>query len=370
MQLSVVILNYNVKHWLQLCLQSVKRAVKDIEAEIIVVDNASSDDSLAMVAANFPEVKVVANSENLGFAKANNLGVSQAVGEYVCILNPDTVVPENIFQDFLAFAKSTPQLGALGPQFIDGQGEFLPESKRNLPTPKVALKKLLNIGDAYYATHVKDNEIGAVEILVGALLFISRKRYNAINGFDEAYYMYGEDIDFTYSLLREDLKNYYKGDLKVLHFKGESTTRDKVQAERFYGAMRIFYKKYFKGSFLKNLGVYVFTGFAKSINRKPKNMQIKTDDVVFVGSADFAEKLSEQWSKTIKTIDENMLLQSDLGHTNVIFDAGALSFSEIIEAISALKNRGNTFRIRPEDCNFMVGSDSPYNRGEVIYIEH
>tara|TARA_Y100000815_G_C13321222_1_gene492409 strand:- start:585 stop:1634 length:1050 start_codon:yes stop_codon:yes gene_type:complete len=347
-------------------LQSVKRAIAGMDAEVVVVDNASVDDSVIMLKRDYPEVRCIVNAENLGFAKANNMGVAAARGEYVCILNPDTVVPEDIFKDFMAFAKSTPQMGAAGPQFIDGQGRFLPESKRNLPTPRVALKKLLNMDNAYYATHIREEEQAKTEILVGALLFISRKHYNAIGGFDESYYMYGEDIDFSYSITRSGLHNYYLGTTRVIHFKGESTLRDKDQAERFYGAMRIFYKKYFKRGFLRDFGVYFLTGFAKVINRKPKPTIINPSFMIYVGQDDFITQFAQFKNRDFKKSSLVQLMEMQPENTLVIIDAAYVRFQEIINVMHALRGRGNTFRIRPEGCNFILGSDSPSHRGEVI----
>jgi GT2 family glycosyltransferase len=246
LQLSVVILNYNVKYFLELCLKSVEQAIALIDAEIIVVDNNSSDGSCEMVRQKFPSITLISNQDNVGFAKANNQGVKAAKGEFVCILNPDTVVAEDTFTKLLKFAKGKSNLGAIGCKLIDGSGAFLPESKRNIPVVKVAMKKLFGNADMYYANHLRSSDNGKVEILVGAFMLMRRDVYHQVNGFDEDYFMYGEDIDLSYKLLQEGFQNYYFGETTCIHYKGESTTKDKKYTKQFYNAMKLFYKKHFK----------------------------------------------------------------------------------------------------------------------------
>jgi GT2 family glycosyltransferase len=211
LNLSVVILNYNVRHFLELCLKSVSAAIANLDAEIIVVDNSSDDDSADMVKQMFPEVKLIENPENYGFSKGNNIGVAHAQGRYVCILNPDTVVPEDCFVELLNFAEDKTDLGILGCQLLDGRGCFLPESKRNVPYPYVALKKVLGMDSSYYAQHLQPNEVGTVDILVGAFMLLKTEVYNELCGFDESYFMYGEDIDLSYKALKKSYINYYYG---------------------------------------------------------------------------------------------------------------------------------------------------------------
>ena len=235
-----------MRYFLELCIKSVEAAIADIDAEIIVIDNNSPDDSCDMVKQLFPSVRLIENKENLGFSKGNNIGVAQAKGEYLCILNPDTIVAEDTFTKLIYFADSKEKLGIIGCQLIDGKGKFLPESKRNIPKPKVALKKLVGDDKAYYANQLKIDDIGEVEVLVGAFMFLKKEVYDAVGGFDEDYFMYGEDIDISYKVLKTGCKNFYFGKTTIVHFKGESTLRDADYAKRFYGAMQIFYKKHFQ----------------------------------------------------------------------------------------------------------------------------
>lgn len=189
MKLSVVILNYNVRYFLELCLKSVEASLVNIDAEIIVVDNQSSDDSCDMVKTKFPKVKLIENNDNFGFSKGNNIAVAEAKGEYVCILNPDTVVEEHTFEDLLQFADNQSNLGILGCRLIDGQGRFLPESKRNVPRPMVAIKKMLGFPKSYYVSDLDEKSIGNSSVFVGAFMLMKRDIYNQVQGFDEDYFM-------------------------------------------------------------------------------------------------------------------------------------------------------------------------------------
>jgi len=261
MQLSVIILNYNVRYFLELCVSSVQNAIQNIDAEIIVVDNNSQDDSCAMMKQRFPNVKLIENKENSGFPKGNNIGVAIANGEYICILNPDTVVAEDTFTKVLAFAKKQEDLGIVGVKLIDGTGNFLPESKRGIPTPFVAFTKITGLYKIfsksfgkYYAQHLSENETGKVEILVGAFMLMKRDLYNEIGGFDEKCFMYSDDIDLSYMVLQKGKSNYYFHETSVIHYKGESTFRDGTYMKRSREAMNFFYKKHFKVSFLFSVG--------------------------------------------------------------------------------------------------------------------
>ena len=221
MKLSVVILNYNVRYFLELCLQSVQAALKDIPSEIIVIDNYSMDNSCAIVKAKFPKITLIENQKNVGFSKANNQATKVAKGEYVCILNPDIVVAENTFQNLLQFSEAkTKDLGIVGCRLIDGSGRFLPESKRNFPTVSVAFQKLIGRSKLYYAHQVDEVTNAEVEVLPGALMFLKRSLYEDLKGFDESFFMYGEDIDLSYRAKQLGRKNYYLGTSTVIPFKG------------------------------------------------------------------------------------------------------------------------------------------------------
>lgn len=363
MKLSVVILNYNVRYFLELCLRSVEQAVKTIEAEIIVVDNNSPDDSCAMVKQLFPNVKLIENKENHGFSKGNNIGVAQAKGEYLCILNPDTVVAEDTFSKVLDFTESHTNLGIVGCQLVDGRGKFLPESKRHIPTPKVALQKLIGNSKNYYTTSLKPDDIGKTEILVGAFMLLKRDIYNEVNGLDEDYFMYGEDVDLSYKVLKAGYDNYYFGETSVIHYKGESTLRDKVYAQRFYGAMEIFYKKHFKKNVLISALVKIVLSLASK--RNPVNESgviIKKETIVISDSSD--EELKNRINSQVAFTSNVKDVQTQ---AQVILDTEFLSYKAIIAFIKTNNTtKQNTYRIWVKSSNFMLGSDSSVGRGEVL----
>ena len=364
MKLSVVILNYNVRYFLELCLKSTYEAIKNLEAEIIVVDNNSEDGSCEMIRQNFPNVILIENKENFGFSKGNNIGVAQSKGEYICILNPDTVVPEDIFESLIDFSQNNTNVGIVGCKLINGGGAYLPESKRNIPFVKVAFKKLLGHPNEYYASHLDENDKGKVDVLVGAFMLMKRKVYQDVRGFDEDYFMYGEDIDLSYKVLKAGYDNYYYGLAKVIHFKGESTLRDKLYAKRFYGSMQIFYGKHFKKnilfSFLVGLGIKVVYFI-----RKMPVVQNKSIEQYFL----ISDKMNQD---LLKKLNKQVFLKFDLNeeipkNTEIIFDANVLTYKEIIAFLEERKkNKRVTFKILPKDSKFIIGSDNAIYRGEIL----
>ncbi len=258
MKLSIVIVNYNVQYFLEQCLLSVSRAIKNIEAEVLVVDNASVDDSVEMVHQRFPFVRIITNTVNVGFSKANNQAIEIADGEYVLLLNPDTVVAEDTFEKCLAFMNSHPDTGALGIKMIDGKGVFLPESKRGLPTPVVAFYKTFGLAalfprsktfGRYHLGFLSPNETHEVDILSGAFMFIRKSALDNVGLLDETFFMYGEDVDLSYRITKGGYKNYYFPDTAIIHYKGESTKKGSLNYVKvFYNAMIIFARKHFSGN--------------------------------------------------------------------------------------------------------------------------
>ena len=273
MKLSIVIVNYNVEHFLEQCLFSVRKAVANIEAEVFVVDNNSVDGSLKMLAEKFPEVKVIANKDNVGFSRANNQAIRVSTGEYVLLLNPDTVVEDDTFTKTIAFMDSHPDAGGLGVKMVDGKGRFLPESKRGLPTPATAFYKMFGLAKLfphskrfarYYLGHLDNDEINEVEILSGAFMLMRRETLDKSGLLDETFFMYGEDIDLSYRIILAGYKNYYFPKTRIIHYKGESTKKTSVNYVLvFYKAMEIFVKKHFANegaktySFFINIAIYL-----------------------------------------------------------------------------------------------------------------
>jgi O-antigen biosynthesis protein len=259
LDLSVIIVNYNVKHYLGQCLRAVQRATAGMRAEIIVVDNASTDGSQAFLRKHFEEeVILIENRDNPGFSRANNQGIGKARGRYVLLLNPDTVVGEDTFTRCLAFMDQRPKAGALGVKMIDGQGKFLPESKRALPTPWVSFYKIFGLAalfprskrfGRYHLSFLAPEETHQVEILSGAFMWMRRSVLEEIGYLDEDFFMYGEDIDLSYRVIAAGYENYYFADTQIIHYKGESTKKGSLNYVRvFYQAMIIFAQKHFGGS--------------------------------------------------------------------------------------------------------------------------
>jgi GT2 family glycosyltransferase len=257
LKLAVIIVNYNVRHFLEQALLSVRKASEGLSVETWVVDNNSVDDSVAMVQQKFPEVKLIANRENVGFSTANNQAIRLSTAEYVLLLNPDTVVQADTFQKTLDFMDSRPDVGGLGVRTIDGSGKFLPESKRGFPSPWVAFCKAFGLSalfpksplfNRYYLGYLSEFESHEIDVLVGSFMLMRRSVLDKIGLLDEAFFMYGEDIDLSYRIVKGGFKNYYFADTTIIHYKGESTKKGSLNYVRvFYGAMIIFAKKHFQG---------------------------------------------------------------------------------------------------------------------------
>lgn len=257
MDLSVIIVNYNVKYFLEQALLSAEKSIKasSLNVETFVVDNASSDNSVELVKEKFPWVHLIANEENLGFSKANNIAIKKAKGRYVLLLNPDTVIEENTFDAVVKFMDTHPDAGGLGVKMIDGSGKFLPESKRGLPSPSVAFYKLTGLSrlfpksktfGKYHLSYLDENEIHSVDILSGAFMLLKKEAIDKVGLLDEDFFMYGEDIDLSYRIIKAGYKNYYYPHTRIIHYKGESTKKGSLNYVRmFYKAMKIFANKHF-----------------------------------------------------------------------------------------------------------------------------
>ncbi|MGC5746216.1 glycosyltransferase family 2 protein [Chryseobacterium sp. NFX27] len=253
MRLSIIIVNYNVTRLLRNCLLSIQKYTEGENYEVIVIDNASTDTSWSDLIPEFPKVHFISSEHNEGFAVANNKAIKTAAGEYVLLLNPDTELEGYYMKDILDFADSKPDFGCLGIKMHDAEGNFLPESKRSVPDMFNSFEKLFtnfkrSNSKSYYRSDIDENAVTEVDVVTGAFLLIRREIYEKLGGLDEAYFMYGEDIDLCYTLLRSGYKNYYYGKASLLHHKGESTIKDEVYLDRFYGAMQIFIDKYYRES--------------------------------------------------------------------------------------------------------------------------
>lgn len=321
MKLSIVIVNYNVRYFLEQCLLSVQRACANVNVEVFVVDNASKDGSVEMLRRKFPDVKVIANAENVGFSKANNQAFEKATSEYVLLLNPDTVVAEDTFEKCVAFMDAHPYTGGLGVHMIDGKGNFLPESKRGLPTPSVAFYKTFGLAalfpksktfGKYHLGFLDEYQTHEVEILSGAFMLLRKSVLDKIGLLDETFFMYGEDVDLSYRIIKAGYKNYYFADTTIIHYKGESTKKGSLNYVKvFYNAMIIFARKHFSGnqsglfSLLINFAI-VFRGALTILS------SLIASSYLFVLDA----LLSFAGILLIKTYWENMIKYSDSYYPN------------------------------------------------------
>ena len=286
MQLSVIIVNYNVKHFLEQCLCSVQKAIAGIEAEVIIVDNNSQDNSVSFLQSRFPSFIFVSNTENKGFSKACNQGLSVSKGKYVLFLNPDTIIPEECFSKCISFLSSHADAGALGIHMLDGRGKFLKESKRAFPSPLTALYKLSGLSAVFPRSHVfgkyhleylPRDENNEVDVLAGAFIMTKREVLEQTGSFDETFFMYAEDIDLSYRIQKAGYKNFYFAESSIIHFKGESTRKLSLNYVRmFYTAMNLFVKKHYHdnraGTFnlIIHIAIWVrgiLSGIAKFIER-------------------------------------------------------------------------------------------------------
>jgi len=267
MKLSVIIVNYNVKHFLEQCLHSVFKSLRGMEAEVFVVDNNSLDGSCHLVREKFPGVKLFVNNKNTGYSAANNQALRLAQGQYILLLNPDTVVEEDTFSKVVDFMDNHPEAGGLGVKMIDGKGRFLPESKRGLPTPWVAFYKIFGFSKLfprtrqfgrYHLSYLDKDETHEVDILCGAFMLLRMETLKKTGLLDETFFMYGEDIDLSYRIIQSGYKNYYFAGTTIIHYKGESTKKGSINyVKMFYNAMLIFSKKHFSSGNFRAYSVFI-----------------------------------------------------------------------------------------------------------------
>lgn len=246
MKLSIVIVSYNVRSFVAQCLDSVQKASEGIDGvEVFVVDNASSDDTVDYIGHHYPWVRLIANDDNLGFSRANNIAIRQAEGEYVLLLNPDTIVAEPTLRACVSFMDAHPQAGGLGVRMHNADGSLAPESRRAIPSPWVSCLKMLGFTKRYYMSHLSWDEPGRIEVVSGAFFLLRKKALDQVGLLDEDFFMYGEDIDLSYRLLKGGWENWYHPS-DIVHFKGESTQKSSFRyVHVFYQAMLIFFRKHY-----------------------------------------------------------------------------------------------------------------------------
>jgi GT2 family glycosyltransferase len=391
MQLSIIIVNYNVKYFLEQCLCSVKKAIKEIESEVVVIDNGSGDKSIEYLQEEFSFVKFIIINKNEGFSKANNIALHRCMGEYVLFLNPDTIIAEDILQHCLNFFSTHKEAGAVGVRMIDGSGNFLPESKRSFPSIAVSFFKLSGLSyllphskffNRYALGHLSENEVHEVDVLCGAFLMVKRNVQLELNGFDESFFMYGEDIDLCYRIQKSGYKNFYLGNKTIIHFKGESAKQSSFNYVRiFYSAMSVFVKKHYRGgnAWLMNVLLHagIYARASVSLLASPFQRREKVSSYLNTGkkfllvgdpvSSTEAESIIKQnieaaEIKKLQSLRSVCELQEIFDE--VIFCAGNFLYKESIQFIDETKNKYN-YKWHGLYTKSIVGSSDKEFTGEV-----
>lgn len=386
MQLSVIIVSYNVKYYIEQCLTSVVRAAQlaNISWEAFIVDNASQDDSIAHVQKQFPQerfpmIHYIANARNVGFSRANNQAIKQAQGEYVLFLNPDTVVSEQIFADLFDFVAKKSDVGAIGTRMIGDNGKFAKESRRSMPTPWVSFCKMSGLTSLfprshtfakYYMGYLDRNEANEVEILSGAFMFASKKALQQCGVFDEEFFMYGEDIDLSYRMRIGGFKNYYIP-TPILHYKGESTHKNSFRYTHvFYDAMLIFFRKHYGHlSWMFTFPIkcaIIFRALITLISQQFNSLfpaKDTCDYFEFVGSKEnfkHLEALAQKWQFDVIYGGERLNDNNNEAHkgiTHILADTTCINYSEALAHMAQSNHKKCIAFYYPDTQMVITGKD-------------
>ncbi len=369
-------MNYNTKHFIDICLQSVFAATKKIKSEIIVVDNGSIDGSINQIRLLFPDVVLIKNKKNLGFSKGVNIGVKSAKGKYICILNPDTIVSENSFELAINNLKKNPNIGIVGPKQINGFGDFLKESKRNIPTPLSSLKRIAGFdllfsdkNNQYYNLTLNNDQSGYTDVLVGSFMFTTKKHFDLLNGLDEEFFMYGEDIDFCIRSLKVGKKNYYNSSIKIIHFKGKSTTKNFSYAIIFGSAITKYYKKYYKQNPIY-LFMSTFISFLFGISKMISDLSIFKKKITSLKYLIISDYKLEFKNKRIEKIFVPNLISCKKyknNNTTIIMDFSKINFVDTINFIERNKTKFS-YGFLSSNRKFIVGGSKYFPHGNVTQM--
>ena len=353
---SVIIVSYKVRYYIEQCLNSVLRSVAD--AQILVVDNNSDDGSVEYLRERFPQAEIIANDFNAGFGKANNMALAKATGRYVLFLNPDTVVAERTIPGCIEYMEAHPEVGAVGVRMQYGNGRFALESRRSLPTPSVSFWHMTGLGKLfpkskvfakYHMTYLDKDSECPIDVVSGAYMFVRKEALDRTGGFDEAFFMYGEDIDLSYRILQAGYQNRYLP-LPMVHYKGESTNKTSYRyAQVFYDAMLIFFNKHFQRySRLFALLVRIVVGCRKvgtyvrqNLHAHSRRLADFTENCLYVGRKETFADVERMISGSIYlrnpqfvegADDAGSALEGriDNGVKAVIFDTDAFSYDAIL----------------------------------------
>ncbi len=400
MELSVIVVNYNVRYFLRICLESLHAATAGMESEIIVVDNSSSDGSVDMIRNQFPAVDLIVNTENTGFGRACNDALARASGRYVLFINPDTVVGESLLTEAIKNFESDDQTGAVGVCLLDGNGQVLRESKRSIPSLWSSFTKFSGLSDVfknipffngYYFPTLRYDETGDIDVLPGAFMLIRKKVLDDIGGFDPRFFMYAEDIDLSYRITRAGYRIRYVGSLHVIHFKGESTQKDlSSYTTTFYQSMRLFIQKY-TGELYTPFVAGLLQGIVRGIEnmqkvqrrmRRPQRKHRKQGlaECLFVlSNGDQLTSVLNKSARQVVQIPEEghgkapfylRYLPSYLhAHRNsaLVVDFRSLTFDRIVEIWK--QERTSPFYVADSDHSFIISSHNKENQGEVYVFD-
>lgn len=374
MKLSVIIVNYNVKFYLEQCLLSVFKATKNIDTEVFVVDNHSRDGSVDYLTDRFPSVNVISSNHNLGFARANNIAIRQCSGDYVLLLNPDTIVGENALDEVVAFMDAHPKAGGVGVCMLKVDGTPAMESRRGFPTPLTAFYKMSGLCARfpksrrfghYYMGYLPWSSAEKIEVISGAFCMVRHEALDRIGLLDEDFFMYGEDIDLSYRLLKGGYENWYVP-ARILHYKGESTHKSSfAYVHVFYDAMFIFFRKHYghlsllfsvpvKGAILVKATAALFKMLIgrvrKSLGFFSRN-RVATTSYVFIGDGDALERCRKIARKKglDATFCEGTAESLPRGHVDMpmpkgdvvaVYDVGSYSYEQIFDIFASDENKG------------------------------
>ncbi|HEX4956785.1 MAG TPA: glycosyltransferase family 2 protein [Lacibacter sp.] len=397
MQLSVIIVNYNVKYFLEQCLSSVQKAIQGIDAEVLVADNASADGSIEYLAAKFPGVQFISCKENIGFARANNKALQQAKGAFILFLNPDTILAENSCTQCMNFLQTHSGAGALGVRMVDGSGRFLPESKRGFPSSSASFYKLSGLSALfprsktfarYHLGYLDEHQTHKVDVLSGAFMMVRKELLQQTGGFDEDYFMYGEDIDLSYRLQQiKDAngvayRNYYVCNTTILHFKGESTKKGSLNYVRqFYNAMLLFVKKhpqeFYNSLFTLFIRIAIllrgFMSWLGGLFRKTVPAVTSPEESFFViGSAESVQSIAAMFPslhiKGSAASIESAALSFKGVNAIVLCESETISFEQIIR-FTEQWGRTYTIYVHAKGSKSLVSSSSK-NKSGLVKTEH
>ena len=288
---SVIIVNYNVRDFLHQSLLSIQIALKGIHSEIFVIDNASDDGSAEMVRRRFPRIQLIANTANLGFAKANNIALKKARGKFLLLINPDTIVQEDTIRVMVEFLQNHPEVGLAGCKILNPDGSFQPACRRGFPTPWVAFAKIFGLSRLFpktklFGTYLSMEETYPVDAVSGSFMMVRKEIFEQVGGLDESYFMYGEDLDWCYRIRQAGWRIFYVHSTQIIHYKGESTRRSSLDEIRtFYNAKHLFVEKHFQSSRIFNIALRLSIGlvsFAAFITFALRPLKIELFDFISV----------------------------------------------------------------------------------------